>query len=511
LELNAATASRGTTLSADVCVVGAGPVGLALAETLRSRGVQVALLESGGHTPAARTRELNAAELSGDPYGDLRDTRARAIGGTASMWNTIVCGVEMAKYVALDPQDFEERPWVPHSGWPFGRDELDPYYARAHQICGLGPYREDPQPDDGDHPLLSLEASGLRNDVYRFGPASRFTLDIPERLRAAADAILARGATVVELVVDRGRGRVLEARWRTLDGCPGVARASSFVLAAGGIENARLLLSARERLAPGAPAGWLGAGFTEHPIDSSLELTSRAPALAPPGGFYAPHEAAGMEMLMGRIALTSELLRNEALPNASVRLAYQPDPPALRAGPLRRAARTMVPTARLRRTIGNAVRGIRKSSARVVGATYRVLVDLEQLPSKDNRVSLSGRDDALGLRTARLHWRWTARDEANRRRTLDVIRGALERSGVGRVRETVPSLDPAAHHHCGTTRMGTDPSTSVVDAGLRVHETENLYVVGSSVFPAAGFANPTLTAIALAIRLADQLDGDGRR
>ncbi len=489
-------------------MIGAGPVGLTVAEILRSRGVEVVLLESGGTAPDERARDLDAGECVDGTYADLRDVRARGVGGTATIWNTVLHGVPMAKYVPLDEADFEARPWIPHSGWPFGRDAMEPWYERAHDLCGLEPYRPTEAPDPHGYPLLSFPDGGLRTDVYHYAPAARFTEALPAGLRAAPGVTLVRGATVTQIDLAPDGGRVHEVRWGTFGEGSGAVRASFFVLAAGGLENARLLLLQRDRGTSHGHDEWLGAGFMEHPVDATLELVTHAPALVPPEGFYSPAGIGKVAGVVGRIALAPELLRDERLPNASIRLVHVQNPPVLRAPSVRRAARRLVPTSALRRMIGGMARRIWRSSAPVVGSTYQVLIDLEQIPSKENRVTLSNQRDEFGRRRMRLHWRWSATDEANRERILNVVERELDRAGVGRVRR-VRSLPPhpAAHHHMGTTRMHDQPSEGVVDADLRVHGTENLYVAGSSVFPTGGFANPTLTAIALAVRLAEHLAG----
>jgi choline dehydrogenase-like flavoprotein len=88
-----------------------------------------------------------------------------------------------------------------------------------------------------------------------------------------------------------------------------------------------------------------------------------------------------------------------------------------------------------------------------------------------------------------------------------VVVDELERHGLGRVLVGADDPpDPNAHHHVGTTRMHADARLGVVDADSRVHGLANLFVTGSSVFPTGGFANPTLTIVALALRLADHLE-----
>lgn len=507
LQLDALTSPPDTVLAAQVCVIGAGPVGLAIADNLRSKGVEVVVLESGSGAPDPRARDLDEGACDGT-YADLRDVRARGLGGTSTIWNTVLHGASMAKYVPLDEADFEARAWIPHSGWPFGRDVLDPWYGRAHTLCGLEPYEPAEAPDAHGYAVLSFPEKGLRTGVYHYGPASRFTESLPASLGSAAGVTLVLGATATDMVRDREGGRVREVRWRSFGEGSGSVRASSFVLAAGGLENARLLLLADEQTRLAGAGEWLGAGFMEHPVDSTLELVTHAPALVPPEGFYSPAGVGTVAAIVGRIALTPELLRAEKLPNASVRLVPHENPAVVRSPSMRRAARRLLPTSALRRVVGTMVRRIWRSSAPMVGTTYQLLIDLEQLPSRESRVTLSDRRDGFGRRRLRLRWRWSAADEAHRQRILAVVERELVRAGVGRVRRVGSAPpNPVAHHHMGTTRIHPDPSEGVVDADLRVHGTTNLYVAGSSVFPTGGFANPTLTAIALALRLGDHLAG----
>ena len=142
--------------------------------------------------------------------------------------------------------------------------------------------------------------------------------------------------------------------------------------------------------------------------------------------------------------------------------------------------------------------------------TYRLLVDLEQVPHPDNRILLSDDVDRLGQPRVKLRWEWRPEDERRRQRSLAIVTRELERNGSRVARRTTGSgFNTCSHHHLGATRMHLDPAEGVVDENLRVHGTENLFVAGSSVFPTAGWANPTLTAIALTLRLADHLGRTG--
>ena len=507
MELNARKAPGGTLLEGDVCIVGAGPAGLALAQELQARGIQTIVLESGGYPRDAEAQELNAGESAGDGYPDLRLSRSRGVGGTATLWNTMFQGAAFAKYVPLDDGDLESRDWIPWSGWPFARTTLDAYYRRAQETCGLGSSDYDGSAWAGAAaPLLDLADSGLTQSVHQYGPADRFLVALPAALIASTRVMLVHGATVTRLSGGANAERVTEARWVTLAGNAGVARASTFVLAAGALENARLLLLS---LQEPTTLPWLGRGFMDHPVDSSLRLVSRAAALAETPGFFGARLTAHGPVV-GRLGLSPELLRAERLLNASLRLFHDSEPELLHAPGLQPAARRLVPAQAWRKRIGDSIRRVHRLTAPLRATRHRVLLDLEQAPHPDNRVVLSERRDVLGQPTAVLQWRWRSEDEARRRKLRLVLARELARVGAGRLEVTgEPPLQPAAHHHAGTTRMHPEASEGVVDAELRVHRMENLFVTGASVFPTAGVANPTLSAIALTLRLADHLTGHG--
>ena len=137
---------------------------------------------------------------------------------------------------------------------------------------------------------------------------------------------------------------------------------------------------------------------------------------------------------------------------------------------------------------------------------FKVAINLEQAPDRENRISLSTRTDGFGTPLPQLTWRWNALDELSRVKARRLIRERLEQERFGRVEEREqPNPDPNAHHHSGTTRMASTPDDGVVDNNCKVFGVENLYVAGASVFPTSGFANPTLTILVLSLRLGDHI------
>ena len=477
---------EGAVLEADTCVIGAGPAGLSLARELSASGCDCLLVESGTLADDDANDQLNAGVVCGDPFDDLRSSRHRRLGGTAWIWNTFLGGVRGAKYVPLDAIDFEARPGLPWSGWPFARESLDPYYARAHERCGLGPFDYRAAAWSRGTPLLPLEGSGLETAVYLFGSAAPFTDRAGE---LGTRTRLVHGATVTRLELDAAGERVVAARWAALSGLRGTLRARRFVLALGAIENARLLLlsGATPERSPGNLHGWVGRGFMEHPRDLSVRVTLRAHEPLERSAFYLLHRSSGGQRVLGRLALSAGLIRAERLSNASVTLVPEFEIDPGRPGALARM-----------------IRSVSGRGPRVTG--YRAELHLEQPADPDNRVLLAERCDPFGSRQAEVQWRWRPADRRNLERVRTFVAAALERATGGRVERTGDGrVDPNAHHHAGTTRMHADPRNGVVDEHGRVHGVANLWVIGSSVFPTAGFANPTLTIVALALRLADRL------
>jgi choline dehydrogenase-like flavoprotein len=514
--VDARSLTDGTRLEADVCVVGSGPAGLTLARELLGQGRDVLLLESGGKTRGRWAQELNSGEVVGDLYAGLRETRHRQVGGVANIWNTPVQGGRGAKYVPLDPWDLSDRPNDPLPGWPFEFEHLVPFYRRAQEVCGLGPFSYGAgEWTSPERPEIPLEAD-LSTRVYQFGHGKRFTRDFPAQLRESPGARLLYNATVCHLEADARAERVF-----CIEGAGSLGRsfrveARTFVLAAGGIENARLLLlSSRDRdvgasggTGFGNQHGWVGRCFMEHPRDHALTLQPYSRRLFSDATFFDPFQAPDGTVVGGRIGLSERAVLHDGLPNASV---------------------TLLPKIRDRSTLidwatrlwlcphSSGRRGFRggygwsrmKTPARWLDG-FRLIVNAEQRPNPENRVVLSDQMDRFGLRRARLQWRWTEEEQEGLERLREALALWLDRSGVGRVHiRKGERPDPNACHHAGTTRMSVDPRYGVVDADGRLHGVENLYVTGGSVFPTAGYSNPTLTIVALALRLADHLQQVG--
>jgi choline dehydrogenase-like flavoprotein len=188
---------------------------------------------------------------------------------------------------------------------------------------------------------------------------------------------------------------------------------------------------------------------------------------------------------------------------------------------LRRALSWQPRPANLTKHVGLALRNLdaiartvyRESTSSHGPVAIQLKAMAEQAPNPASRLTLGNRRNAIGLRRPRLDWQLTDHDRASMIRTEALIGEELQRAGIGRLVDPLTSPDvtwqiSGQWHHLGTTRMHVDPTQGVVDVDGRVHDMSNLWVTGGSVFPTGGYANPTLTIVALALRLADHLTGN---
>jgi choline dehydrogenase-like flavoprotein len=535
-------------VEADVCIVGSGPAGLSLALELSKTNLRVCLLESGRRNFDAAVADLNQGEVEsahGYRAETLRQGRRRQLGGSANLWNHKMHGQsgDFIRCVPLDGIDFEARDWIPLSGWPFSRRELEPFYERAHQFCRLGPFD---RPADAWWRPDSAVARPWRNDtvesiVSQFCAAAIFQQESQAELQRAANVHVFPQSILLRLVTEKSRPEVISAvEVARPDGSRFLVRARQVVLAAGGLENARILLlnEATRNGGPGNRHDLVGRCFMDHPSITLGTLAPSSKGIYERMTFYDQHFVKGVPV-MGQLRLQSEVMRREKLLNACAVLVphfrnlrwnlpavfeqivskgprfilhrmfpdQSPAPAAdCPAEPLTFRQRLLEGSYSERRC-GWSRLNHKERRFGLVGV--RSLV--EQSPDLANRVVLGPESDALGQRRLKLCWRWNELDLRSIRRTQEIFAQEFAAAGFG---SFAPSKESAAgaprtffspHHFMGTTRMHEDPSQGVVDANCRVHGLQNLFVTGCSVFPTGGFANPTLTIVAMALRLSDHL------
>ena len=515
-----------------VCVVGSGPAGIAVAQSLCAEGVSVALVESGGMDPELATQLLYKGRNVGHPYFGLDGCRYRMFGGTSNRWG--------GWCRPLDPFDYEKRDWVPNSGWPITEQDVRPYYAEAARLLELsGADFDAPAWQDRLGPSYAWEGSDFENAIFQYSPQTNFAEVHGPALLAAPNVTIFLHANVTDLLLDAGTDRIGTVVVRALGREPFYLKPQVVVLAAGGLENARLLLTARSQ----RPAGLgnehdvVGRYFQEHVHVPGGHLVVKDPSKA--AGFYS-ETVTGSGTARGVIAASPQAQAEHKMVACSISVeqsSFYYGTPFL-GWP----ARVYLPPVRMYRQLGrsSAARWGERARRRVDDTFYRTLfwktkqvaleaagrhgvaVDdtvrslyfrAEQVPDPASRVALDERRDALGIQRITLDWRVNATD-------LDAVTGWVARlsstvreRGIG---EVIPPADGwekkviGGPHHLGTTRMSDTPATGVVDRNCRVHSVDNLYVAGSSVFTTGGYANPTFTLVALALRLAKHVAADLR-
>ncbi len=552
-----------TVVDTDICIIGAGAAGLAMAREFAGARVRVAVLESGGLEPDVDTQRLADGGNIGLPYFPLAAARLRYLGGTTNHWG--------GHCRPFDDIDFEARPWVPLSGWPLTRADLQRYYDRAAHVCRLASPEWSPAYwlRQDTFPALPLQSDRLVTRIAQLAPSAdrRFGRNHHGMLERAPNITTYLHANVVELASDEAARTVTHAQVACLSGNGFRVKAGTFVLAAGGIENARLLLLSNRRQPAGLGNGHdqVGRYFMEHPRLVTAIIAPADPRLAV--GLYGPHHVRGV-MIKGYIALSEQVIRREQMSDVQIDLDPVYDESSIEAltsdsvdslRTLIRATRSRTIPADFARHIGNlladatrwqkhtvtmvplpvptpavmrdvwdadpierlsfireifgnvALAGYAKIIGRLPLHHIEVTTRIEQLPNPRSRVKLGATRDALGLPQADLDWQLTSVEKRSALRALEIFGAELGRAGVGRLQITLPEGDMwpeetrGGWHHIGTTRMSENPRVGVVDRNCRVHGLANLFVAGSSVFATAGGATPTFTLIALSLRLADHL------
>ena len=528
----------GSTLQADICIVGAGVAGISIAREFIGRSEKVVLLEGGGleftkslrNLPTVLRRHflgeqaLTRGRNAGEAYYPLRFTRVRAFGGSSRAWHERR-GVHARP---LDAIDFETRDGLPEHGWPIDRAQLIPYYERAQEVCGLGPFAYEAKTweTQGYGAPLPLNPELVESVIFKFGRRSKFDRYEDDFARAE-NVNLVLHATAVNLA-DEG-GCVQRIDCATLTGNRFRVQARTFVVAAGAIETARLLLASRDSQSAGIGNNrdLVGRCFMEHP-DAAVGYLIPHPELDRSAFRLYQHQPAGENLTVeAMFKLSDATLRKERLLNSVLRLqpTYQSGMTAAvrSAQVVRRSVHFGIPTPGLAKHALRSVLGapqiIRHYATWRSGRpseVYGIDVMAEQTPSTSSRVRLARRRDRLGVPTTILDWQLTNLDWDSIRRTVEIFGHAVREAGVGTVISTLEGKDypPAVYgnwHHLGTTRMHCDPAHGVVNENCRVHEMANLYIAGGSVFPTGGYANPSLTIVALSLRLADHLKSASNR
>jgi choline dehydrogenase-like flavoprotein len=527
---------------ADVCVIGAGPVGIVAALELSARGARVLLLESGGRGASAAAQALSAHEnLRPESHHEPEIAVARRLGGTSNLWG--------GRCLPFDPVDFAPRPWPELPAWPIGPADLAPHAAAACRYLAAGaPVWREALPGVAADPAFAWETLERWSNVPRLQVLHRDALERRPTL------LVALGTTALGFASD-GAGRIeavelhLEGRGR------GRLAVREVLLAAGGAESTRLLLAEQARRPElfGGADGPLGRFYMGHVTGRIADIVFENAALHDGLDF---HVDAHGSYVRRRLTPSPATQAEARLLNVAFwPVAPQAADPAHRSGPLSAAflvlsvgplGRALIAESLRRKMVGPPphrrgphLRNVlldplstlvaipdylwrsRIARMRLPGffltnraRRYGLEYHSEQLPMPDSRLTLSQATDRHGLPLLRIELRFAAEDAASVVRAHDALEAWLGRNRLARLDYRAPRdaraaavLAMAQHgtHQVGTIRMGACRRTAVVDGDCRAFDAPNLHVLSTAVLPTSGQANPTFTAVQLALRLAARL------
>jgi choline dehydrogenase-like flavoprotein len=539
-------------LTTDVCIVGSGAAGITLALELGRHNIDVIVLTGGRERESAADRDLyRGTPAAGHPHEPLEENRRRVFGGTTVAWG--------GRCIPLEPIDFSPRPWVPHSGWPVTYGEVRPYFDRAMELCEAGPFSFDaatvfppdrgPLLDDFDNEDIST------TNLERWSPPTNFAKRYKNELRQAPSLQVILGGHAVHVQLDADGKSVKHIVASASGEHRFFVTGRSYVLAAGGLENPRLLLNSDDVQSTGIgnSADLVGRFYMSHLTGVVEKVTMADPRPVLRSAFEKDSEGVYCRR---RFALTPFAQTTREVGNAIATLHRPPISSAVHRDPLfsaaflaksyRDVARQGSPGAVLvglrassaaRSEHWRVLAGTRADSIAAVARIFRdrylskrrlpsvlapssaaeqhILYQTEHAPNPDSRVILADDRDAFGLRRMTVLPAFSDVDAETVVELHRLLAERFDKTGLGhvefneqRLREHIsdyPGQFNSQAHQLGTTRMSLEPADGVVDVNCEVHGVSGLFVMGGSVFPTGGHANPTLTIVALSVRLAAYL------
>lgn len=542
----------------DLCIVGSGPAGVTLAKEMLNTGINICLVESGGLKSESDTQALYNTENIGAVRKEPQElVRQRVIGGSSTTWS--------GRCASFSPIDFKQRSWISNSGWPFGEETISPFLERASNYLGLGPHVYDRNFFgllNEANPSPEIDQSLLKYTFWQFSKSNKNISNNPvnfgdDLLRTNANNLsVFLHANLTHIDTNTTGTKVESLEFKSLKGNTLRIFTKNVVLCCGGIENARLLLASNKIVPKGVgnQNDMVGRNLMDHvgavigsfnPLNSSL-AQSRF------GRYWLDKEGVRHSYLHG-LSLSEKIQSEEALLNAAAFLeeyAAPSDPWHALKRVITRLTKgnsddVNMPAsdnmfwrnehdtseASKPATFNDDLIQVFKNFPSILGNLYRkniikrppitqnshvdLYILVEQAPYRESRITLSNKTDALGMPLSKINWKIDEKERETAKRLGELIVTEFTRVGI-----PAPELAGWLYtkedwrvnftdraHPTGSTRMSTDPKKGVVDLNCKVHGVEGLYIAGSSTFPTAGHANPTLMIVAMAIRLADWLKG----
>lgn len=528
-------------LSADICIVGAGAAGITLACELDGSGLRVLLLESGGYAPDAALDDDYAGQANA-PHPPTTQFRRATFGGTTGIWG--------GRCVPYDPIDFEARDYIANSGWPLAYEAVARYYLRAMAYCdaGVADFSSTTALPGARPTIGSLQANDvlLSDRIERYSLPTDFGKRYRKKLQDSANVTVVLNARCVDLLKEDGDDRLSALTLADSGGRRLPVTARQFVLATGGIEVPRLLLHAARggqqlgnandlvgryyachfenvlgKVTASEPIPFkfektVDGVYSRRKLQFSAEAQRRHRLLNSAFRFHFPEysDASHGSAVMSTIFLAKSILIPEYRAILQHNSQGAPSSPALLhwknvATGLPQLAQFGAEWLFQRKL---AQRKLPYTLVANADGSYPLEFNCEQTPLASSRITLGDDADRHGMRRVRVDWRISDDDIDATERGFLLLRDTLHNKSGARLqldtdtlRERIAASVPLGGHHIGTTRMAHSPRDGVVDVNCAVFGVPNLYIASSAVLPTSSHANPTLTIVALALRLAEHL------
>ncbi len=517
--------AEGICLNADICLIGAGALGIAIALEFIDTDIQVLLIESGGLNPEPPTQALYDSEIVGMPHNGIHIGRTRIFGGTTTLWG--------GQALPLAEIDFQPRPWVEHSGWTISQEQLMPFYRRAEAILQLDQlsYENAPWQKFGIIPP-AYDPNIFLPYFSKWSPQPNFAIAYGEKIKRSNKITALIHANATEIVTNSSESQVESLKIKSLSGKSATVIAKNYIICMGGIESARLLLSSNQKNPKGIGNRYdqVGRYFQDHVSFQCGEIIPKHRTYFQNiyDQFYLNKVKYYHKITASKEFQTKQEILNIA---AHVYFEHPQDCGIVAAKKILRSLRNRqisnISLADLGYVINDSDDLLKvtkrylwdKRSFSPKRGAVRLEAHIEQSPNQNSRISLTRDADVLGMPKVVINWQVT--DQTLKTVTIfaQALAKEFERLQLGILKLPLhlqPNAPPEAianwrnfcsdlNHHMGTARIGDNPQTSVVNRHCQVHGINNLYIAGSAVFPTSGYSNPTLTALALGLRLSDRL------
>lgn len=518
------TLEQESTITSDICIIGAGAAGITIAREFLGGTATVSVIAGGGMTPDGATQALSDGESVDGRYFPPIAAAVRSVGGNTTHWGSWSRRFE--------PIDFRQRDWVPLSGWPIDLETLEPFYKRAHAVLKLGSETFDPraaanEAGDPSFSVITTPISEVETKIWRFHkPPVCFGRDHQEELAPSSNIKIYLDSHAVDIALNEDGTAVREIAASTLEGLRFTFKAKTFILAAGGLQNPRLLLASNgvQKAGAGNQNDSVGRYFMDHPHlhHNGLIVLSdikKYPYLYDTNSQYD-------KFIVGGLCPSEEYQTSAKILNCAVN--FKPSHRSASAAGVGEGWSDSIAAMwdDVLSFPGKAYRRARKTfGLKNTSVPERQFLDVitrcEQTPNPLSRVLLHTDKDPLGMPKIKIDWRVTGLERRTMLEMHKKLAAAFGSISLGRFKvelleRELKDNEPwntageegrfeGGWHHMGTTRMSDDPKLGVVDRDCKVHGIHNLYVAGSSVFPTSSAFNPTMTLVALAYRLADHL------